>query len=279
MIVLGILLFIAFALTFLYLYFEQYLQAGIVYWSIPIVLIISIFIAIGLLLLILGISLLFRPRNQSTTEPRKFYSLFTYQVAKLLQIIYKIEVVFENKELIPTDQKFVLISNHQSNLDPIVLVASFKGYPLTYIMKDNIMKIPIIGRWLFAAGFFPLDRHNDRKALETIIQGVRRLKNGYPIGVFPEGTRSKGPNVNEFRNGIFKLAQKAAAPILVICVDNFYKVKKRFLFRKTKVLIRICELLPYEEFCNLHTNEIGDHCKNIINANLLEARSKYSWLN
>jgi len=146
-------------------------------------------------------------------------------------------------------------------------------------MKDVIMKLPFIGKWLSASGFLPLDRKNDRKALQIILQGVKRLKKGYPLAVYPEGTRSKGPHVNEFRHGIFKVAQKAEVDILVIAVDGMYKVKRRFPFRQTKVFIRVCELIPYQEIANIPTSEIGARVKNIIETNQIEARKKYPWLN
>lgn len=264
--------------TGLFVYFIEYLGSGILWWSIPLVFVACWIVILLLFILFLTISLIGSPRKKSVAVPKRFYSYFTYQVAKLLQFLYNVEIVLENQELIPENKKFLLVSNHQSNLDPIMLVSAFKNYPLTYIMKNNIMKVPFVGRWLYASGFFPLDRKNDRKALEVIIQGVKRLQKGYPLAVFPEGTRSKGPKVNEFRNGIFKVAQKSESPILVVALDGFYKVKKRFPFKKTKLLMRICEYIPYEEFANVHTNEIGDRVRDLIINNQIEAREKYEWL-
>ena len=265
--------------TGLWVYYIEYLGNGILFYTIPIVFILSFLALILLLVIFLAICLLFRPVDENKVAPTKFYSFFTTQVSLLVSVLFGVRIKIENLDLIQKGEKFLFISNHQAMFDPIAIIGYLRKYNISYIMKDGIMKIPFVGRWLHAAGFLPIDRKNDRNALKTIITASKRLKNGYPISVFPEGTRSGSSEVQQFKNGIFKIAEKAESAIVVAYVENFYNVKKRFPFKTTKCLLRICRLIPYEEIKGLSTNEVGDMCRDIIIENQKEARSKYSWIN
>ncbi|MCK9472014.1 MAG: 1-acyl-sn-glycerol-3-phosphate acyltransferase, partial [Bacilli bacterium] len=202
----------------------------------------------------------------------------TTQVALIVSKLSRVKVIVQNFDLLPKDGKFLFISNHQSLQDPIAILGVFRKYKISYIMKDSLMKIPFVGSWLEAGGFLPIDRKNDRNALKTIIKAGKRLEAGYPIAVFPEGTRSGSKTIGEFKNGIFKIAQKAEAPVVVCLVENFYSIRKRFPLKCTKVLIRVCEVIPNHEFRDIHTNEIGNRCRNILLANQINARKNYSWI-
>jgi 1-acyl-sn-glycerol-3-phosphate acyltransferase len=270
---------LAFIGSGLYLYFTQIVSTGIIWWSIPIVYIVSWIGAFIFFYGTLGIMTLFMNPKKVVIHPYHFYSLMISWTTKFLVTFYRLKVVFENEEILPKDSKFFLISNHQSNLDPITILALIKNHTITYIMKDSLLNLPIIGPWLRTSGFLPLDRKNDRKALEVVALGIKRIKDGEPLGVCPEGTRSKGPNMNEFRHGVFRIPQKAQAPIVVITLDNFYRVKKQFLFSSTKVFVRISAVIPYEEIKDLTTAQISERAQNIIQNDLDVARKKYCWLN
>ena len=59
-----------------------------------------------------------------------------------------------------------------------------------------------------------IDRFNMRESVKAIYAGVEKLKSGYSVIIFPEGTRSKGPFMNEFKKGSFKLAINANVPVI-----------------------------------------------------------------
>ena len=99
-----------------------------------------------------------------------------------------------------------------------------------------------------------------------------------PVGVFPEGTRSKDAEIAELKDGAFKIATRAKADIAVMIVDNAYKVRKRFPLRRTKVLVKVCEVLKYDEIKEMNTNEISENISKIMKEELSKSREKYSWL-
>ncbi|HNZ50218.1 MAG TPA: 1-acyl-sn-glycerol-3-phosphate acyltransferase [Bacilli bacterium] len=263
----------------LYMYFTQYLTTGIIWWSFPVLFLVFWLLSFLLFYGILAIMTLFMNPKKVVVHPYKFYSLMIAWTTRFLATFYRLDIVFENDHLLPHNSKFFLISNHQSNLDPIALLAVMKKHTVTFIMKDSLLNLPVIGPWLRTSGYLPLDRKNDRKALEVVALAIKRIKDGKALGVYPEGTRSRGPKMNEFHHGIFRVPQKAEAPIVVVAIDNLYRVKKRFLWTRTKVLIRICEVIPYEDIKNKTTADISLRAQTSIQKALDEARAKYSWLN
>jgi 1-acyl-sn-glycerol-3-phosphate acyltransferase len=269
--------FFALIYSVLFIYYIQVPVSGIIWYTVPLIYIVSWAATLISYVMFLMVTCLFHNRHKKVLAPRKFYSILIYQTAQFLRLIFRIDIQYENRELFSGCHNCLIVSNHQSNLDPLMILASFE-LPLTFIMKDNLMKVPLIGRFLHAAGFLPLDRKNDRKAMEVILQGVGRLKSGYPLMIYPEGTRSRTDQLLDFRNGAFKLAQKAESPILVLAIDGFHSIPRRFPFRRSKVLIKACRMIPYDVIKDMHTNDIGEMIHDIIAENRQEARKKYHWL-
>lgn len=278
-------LLIALTATGLVVYFDQYLKDGIVYWSIiPLILAFFLAFIVAYILIAYVLGLLIRP-DKELSRPRTFHRYVIKAITEFLTDLGRIKFTtigyekLSNFDKYPHTQKFLLVCNHQSNFDPIISVWALRKLRIAYIMKDSILKVPIIGRWLYGAGFLPLDRNNNRKAIETIQIATKRIANGlHPIAVYPEGTRSKGPHMNEFRNGVFRIAQKAKCPIVVMVIDNTYRVKYRFPFRSTKVLLEIIDVIPYEKFEGKSTNEIGDAIRDQMIDRLEQRRNEFEWL-
>lgn len=274
-----ILIILSLIATFLVVYFTQILKDGIIVWSIPLYFIGFILAIFILFLLILYTITLFIRPDKKLAKPKYFYRFFINMAAEFLVGFLRLDLVVMNKELIPRDKTFLLVSNHQSNVDPIISVWAFHEYNLTYIMKDGMMKTPLVGRFLYGAGFLPLNRKNNRKAIETIALATKRIIDGiHPIAIYPEGTRSKGPSLGEFRNGAFKIAQKSKCPIVVTVVDSTYKFKKNFPLKRTKVLIEVMKVINYEEYKDLNTTDLGNHIHTLIAEHLQQRRSEFTWL-
>ena len=99
--------------------------------------------------------------------------------------------------------------------------------------KKELKKLPLINKWITLAGSIYLDRENPRKSMEGILEGIKTLKNGHSLVVFPEGTRSRGDKMGEFKSGSFKLATKSKVPIVPLTIDGTYRVMEA-----NKILIK-----------------------------------------
>lgn len=132
-----------------------------------------------------------------------------------------IEVV--NPENIPEQDGCVYISNHQGYADIIALIVALDGKQLGFIAKDSLDKVPYLGKWIkLIRGLF-IKRGNTREALKSMTEGIKLVKDGYNLAIFPEGTRSRGPKMGKFKAGSFKLATKAKAPIVPVSISGSYK--------------------------------------------------------
>lgn len=246
-------------------------------WQLPLAFLLSYLVWVLLLVLVLIVIAICIPID-NVKKPKYFLSYLMIQISDYLIFLFGIKLVIEGKENLPQDAHYMVIGNHQSNMDPILLVSILRNPNIAMIMKDNILKFPFLRRWLLSAGYLPLDRNNDRKAIEAVIKGIRWIEDGYTFGAFPEGTRSKKGVLLPFRSGIFKVAQKARCPILVFTMDGVYKIKKNFPLVPTKIYIKIHPMIEFETFEHTSTVELGENIRNLMKDTIQEARSKYTWL-
>lgn len=131
-------------------------------------------------------------------------------------------IVITGLENIPQNRNFVLIANHQSNLDIFVVLATI-GRPLGFVAKVELAKIPVLKKWMLELGCLFMDRKDMRQSMKTILDGIKRLKEGCNLAIFPEGTRTDGPML-EFKGGSFKLATKSNVPILPLTIDGTHEI-------------------------------------------------------
>jgi len=124
---------------------------------------------------------------------------------------------------LPKDQTVLFVSNHQSNFD-IPLLLSCIDVPKGFIAKKELENWPIISIWAKYINCIFMDRHNLRKSSTSIVEGINLLKSGYSMVIFPEGTRSNGKPVDEFKGGSFKLATKSKCPIVPLTINGTYKL-------------------------------------------------------
>lgn len=117
----------------------------------------------------------------------------------------------------------LFVSNHQAIFDGFLLIANINR--LTgFIAKKEITKLPLVRSWLGAMHTIFIDRSNVREGMKAINEGAEKLKQGYSMIIFPEGTRSLKSEMAEFKKGSMKLAVKAGVPIVPVTVDGTYNV-------------------------------------------------------
>lgn len=138
----------------------------------------------------------------------------------------------EIDDRIPGFESCVVVSNHRSYLDPVIMVACF--YRQSTIVKKDFFRIPIFGQVLQAAGYIPSEGNGRLASLlmERIEYMHNYLAEGGVLFVFPEGTRSRNGRIGEFNTGAFKIARNANTPIEVLCITNTDRLfpPGRFLF-------------------------------------------------
>lgn len=188
----------------------------------------------------------------------------TRQIARLLCDYGGLRPAVLGEEKLPAEP-FLLVCNHRSMFDPLMGMVALEKYNVSYVSKPSNMQIPLIGDIAYAAGFLPIDRENDRKALKTILQAADYLKRGVcSMGIYPEGTRSRTGELLPFHAGSFKIAQRASAPLVIAVVRGTDRVKRRLFLRPTKVELEILEVLPAEAVKAMPTHDLAEHSRALM---------------
>jgi 1-acyl-sn-glycerol-3-phosphate acyltransferase len=121
-----------------------------------------------------------------------------------------IRVSVEGKEHLDPSQGGLMLINHQSYLDPLI-VAVMLTRPVSFLARDNLFRIPILGWVLRATWVIPISREATRSG--SIRTAVERLSRGFLVGMFPEGTRSSGTTVTPLRPGFLAVARRTDQPV------------------------------------------------------------------
>ena len=134
-----------------------------------------------------------------------------------------VTVTVKGAENIPTDRAVVFTPNHQGDYD-IPLMLLYLDRPHALVAKVEAGRIPLVREWMRLLDCVFIDRANARKSMEAMNRAGELVKEGKSVVVFPEGTRSKGDRMGEFKAGAFRIASKVGADIVPVAIDGSYKI-------------------------------------------------------
>lgn len=120
-----------------------------------------------------------------------------------------------NRERIKPGQSYVVVSNHQSLFD-ILVIAGWLGMDLRWVAKASLKKVPMFGIASIKMDHIFIDRSNREAAIETLNSAKMKIVDGTSVMFFPEGTRSRDGRLKPFKTGAFKMAVDLGIPILPI---------------------------------------------------------------
>lgn len=182
--------------------------------------------------------------------PKKAHPLYQQIVICFLGILCRgarLRLHLSGEEKLP-EGRFLLVSNHRSAFDPIATGWILRKRVMAFVTKPENLRVPMAGRMIYKANYLPIDREDPRRAMETIQNAAELLKNDVvSVGIYPEGTRSRTDEMLPFHNGVFKIAQKANVPIVVMTVWGTEKAPKRTPWHRTDAYLDILEVIPAEE--------------------------------
>ncbi len=151
-------------------------------------------------------------------------------------------------ENIPLNEPVLYVSNHQGNMD-IPILYSTAPQTMAFVAKKEMEKIPLLGFWMKERGCVFIDRDNARNSLKAINQASKSLKAGNSIAIFPEGTRSKGPKIGDFKSGSLRIAIKSGVKVIPVTIKDSYKlINKRGRNKPAKVAIHYSNPIDSRDF-------------------------------
>lgn len=226
------------------------------------------FLALALLyILFLQVcNLLVNPRKEYDHCDR-FYFRVLNSAAFCSFRLARLKIRLEGAEKIPWERRFLLVSNHCSNFDPIITWYLLRKNNMAFVSKKENFKVPLFGRMIRKCGFLEIDRDNPKESVRTLRKAADLIgRDEASVGVYPEGTRNRTPEKGllPFHNGVFKIAQMAKVPIVVAVLHGTDKIHKNYPWRRTRVTLEILEVIPAEEAVGRRTSEIGEQVKLLL---------------
>lgn len=163
--------------------------------------------------------------NKTVPAPEKERT-FVYSLARIVACIGVhtiLPVKYYHKENFGLSAPYIAMSNHQSALDPLILAYPCKKYEVRFVGKKELNINKFVSSLLSKLHMITVDRHNSD--LAAMRQCAKVLKDGYVLGIFPEGTRHQKELMGEVESGAAVLALRAKTPILPVYIES----KPRFL--------------------------------------------------
>ena len=182
---------------------------------------------------------------------RRLARWFIQRIAQSMQL----RVSIDGLHHLPKKEGFIIMANHTSLIDILVLTMAIPVH-FNFIAKKELAWVPIIGLDMLLGGDILIDRSNSSRAKATLKKVEARLKKGWNILIFPEGTRSTTGSLLPFKRGGFKLALATGCPIVPCYIDGSDRIvqKKSLRAQPGTVHLRFAPpILPSEDASNVDT--------------------------
>jgi 1-acyl-sn-glycerol-3-phosphate acyltransferase len=156
------------------------------------------------------------------------------------------------QEKLPAHGGALLLINHQSFLDPLV-VGTPLTRPVSYVARDSLFRVPVVGWILRNTYVFPISR--EAASSSSIKEAVRRMHHGFLVGIFPEGTRSVDGTLGEMKPGFMALVRRGDVPVLPVGVGGSGRAFPRntWIVRPKTVRVVIGDPFTEDEIRELST--------------------------
>jgi 1-acyl-sn-glycerol-3-phosphate acyltransferase len=209
----------------------------------------------------------FIAKRRPTTSRLKHY--FGKQIVSVPMHLFRIKTTIYGAENLPKDTKFLIFSNHTSELDVSVLMCHLPQYPVAFLAKQAVNSYLSIGKWAQSIGCVMLNRENNRQGNQAVSQVVENVRKGSTMVVFPEGkvTREIG-TLQKFRSGSFKIALASGVPLVPVTLVKEASYYQKKWPRRKHLDIVIHPPLLYASFQDLSSRQLGLQVRDIIASKL-----------
>ncbi len=169
-------------------------------------------------------------------------SLRFYRFAKVVcnvvcKLWFKLE--YYGMENLPTDRGYILVGNHQSYWDPVMMGLKLDT-TLTFMANEKLFHKPVLAPIIRGLGAFPV---NLKKPDMTAIRTAKKVvKEGKVLALFPEGTRSHDGKLLKFKGGVIYIASVTGEDVVPVCIT--YGKGGKF---RSRILIRYGQVIPNQE--------------------------------
>ena len=174
-------------------------------------------------------------------------------------------------ENVPRTGGLLLVSNHQSNLDPVLLGVQLPR-ALSYMAKSELFKVnPVFSRLIRSLGAFPVRQGS--ADVGAVKEAIARLQEGDVLNVYPEGSRTEDGEIAPMEKGIGLVIRRAKVPVVPVAIDGSYDAwpKGRKIFRRWPIRLQYG---PPMDLTHLDRDEIVQRVDQTLRRMFDELRSK-----
>jgi 1-acyl-sn-glycerol-3-phosphate acyltransferase len=172
-------------------------------------------------------------------------------------------------------KNYVMVSNHQSQLDILVLFRLL--FPYRWVSKAAVFNLPFIGWNMVLNGHIKLKR-TDKESIKAMMQTCENLlKENVSVFLFPEGTRSKDGILRPFKPGAFILAQRTQTPILPMVINNTRDALPKHSLRiqgKHCMTVQVLDEIPVSEFQHMEIDTLAAMVRDRIACHVKEHKNR-----
>jgi len=171
---------------------------------------------------------------------------------------------------VPRKGRMILVCNHQSNLDAVLIGLRLTKRRFYYMAKSEMFKNKFLGKFFYSLGMYPVNR--EKNDIQAVKKTLSLLKKEKALCIFPEGTRHESEEVQDAKNGVALFALKTKSPIVPACY-----LKKPRIFRLNKLIVgEPFNLSEMEEFKDQPASkEILDRATEVITERINKLKEDY----
>lgn len=176
-----------------------------------------------------------------------------------------IRVRVEGMEHVQPGAPAIFCVNHQSSMDiPVLLV--HLPFQFRFVAKRSLFRYPFMGWHLRRSGHIAVERNRPGEARKSIDNAVEKIRDGYPVVVFPEGGRSRTGEILPFKAGAFHLAIRSGVPIFPVTLNGTMAVLKpdTVHIKSGRIEMIVHPPIPTEGLTSGDTNELAERVRNQV---------------
>ena len=213
---------------------------------------------------------IFAARASGNTEEERSYILkATSSWGAFVMDVFKTEVHIHGEENIPSEGPVVYISNHQSYADIPLCCMVLNKIQFGFIAKKELSNLFLYGEWVENIRSVLIKRDDPRASLRAIEKAIDFIHQGFSILVYPEGTRSKGQKMGEFKKGSLRVATKSGVPVIPITINGTWRIfEEKGYPQKANIDITIHKVIETKNLSKIEMSELSGKVEEIIRGGL-----------
>lgn len=179
--------------------------------------------------------------SMDVSEKEHTFNAIERYFSRIALKLLGMKIETEGVENIPQGEPVIFISNHQSMMD-IKLTLACIPTNISFVAKESIFNVPLLGAYMRVSGHIPIKRNEDRKAYTSLLAAIINLTTKKKsLIVFPEGTRSEDGQLGAFKRGISLIILKSGRRVVPMAIDgsNQFMPKRGFLSHPEKRYVRV----------------------------------------